>query len=301
MADRPLVAGVELGGTKCVLLLAGGPDDIRDQARIDTTTPDRTLAAIEARLHDWRDRHGFAALGLASFGPLELDPAAPDHGCIIGTPKPGWDRVDLLALGRRFGVPVGFDTDVNGAALAEGRWGGARGLDAFTYVTVGTGIGVGSIVAGRTLHGLGHSEAGHMRTSRPVGATFPGVCPFHGDCVEGLASGPAIRAVAGAAAEALAPDHPAWDEVVHVLAAMFHNLVVTAAPRRILLGGGVGMGQAHLLPRLRRALVDSLNGYAAGPRIEREIEAFLVAPALGDRAGPLGAIALALDALAAEA
>ena len=249
MADRPLVAGVELGGAKCLLLLASGPDDIRDQARIDTTTPGQTLAAVEARLRDWRDRHGFGALGLASFGPLELDPAAPDHGRIVGTPKPGWDGVDLLALGRRFGVPVGFDTDVNAAALAEGRWGGARGLDAFAYVTVGTGIGVGSIVAGRPIQGLGHSEAGHMRTSRPAGATFAGVCPFHGDCAEGLASGPAIRAVAGVAAEDLAPDHPAWDEVVHVLAAMFHNLVVTTAPRRILLGGGVGMGQPHLLPR----------------------------------------------------
>ncbi len=297
MPQSPPVAGIELGGTKVVCTLAGGPDDVRAEARIETRSPDETLDAVDRQLRDWRETHGFAAIGFASFGPLELDPASDQYGFIVGTPKPGWDEVDLLVRGRAFDVPLGFDTDVNGAALAEGRWGAARGLRSFAYVTVGTGIGAGSIIDGRAVRGLGHSEAGHMRVPRLPGRTFAGFCPFHGDCAEGLASGPAIRAQVGVDAQTLAPDHPVWDEVAHALGTMVHNLVVTAAPQRILLGGGVGWGQAHLLPRVRDVLVRSLNGYAVGSRIAREIDSFLIHPALGDRAGPLGSIALALDVL----
>jgi len=292
-----LFAGVELGGTKCICLLASGPDDVREQVRIETTSPGETLAAIQAVLTRWREAGGFAAIGVASFGPLELDPGAVGYGRVVNTSKPGWSGADVLAPLRGFGVPIGFDTDVNGAALAEGRWGGAQGLDSHAYVTVGTGIGVGSVVRGRTVRGLGHSEAGHLRIPRLAGETWPGVCPYHGDCVEGLASGPAIQAKAGTPGDRLTPTDPAWDEVVHALAALLHNLVLTTAPQRILIGGGVVGGQPLLLPRLRAALIHSLNGYGAAPEIVARVGDFVAAPALAERAGPLGAIALAEDAL----
>lgn len=296
MSDRsPLLAGIELGGTKCVCLLASGPDDVREEVRIDTEAPAETLAAIRSVLARWC-KEGLAAIGVASFGPLELDRNASRYGCIVNTPKPGWSGADLLAPLKAFGVPIGFDTDVNGAALAEGRWGAAQGLESYTYITVGTGIGVGSVVSGRAVRGLGHSEAGHLRIPRMVGATGAGICPFHGDCVEGLASGPAIEAKAGAPGYCLEPSDPAWDEVVHALGALLHNLALTTAPQRILIGGGVVGGQPFLLPRLRTALIGSLNGYGVAADIEGVIETFVAPPALGDRAGPLGAIALALDA-----
>ncbi len=293
-----LFAGVEMGGTKCVCLLATGPDDIRDDVRIPTTTPTETLAAIEAVLVGWQAQHGFGAIGVASFGPIELDPDSALYGTLVNTPKPGWTGANLLARLRRFGVPVGLDTDVNGAAFAEGQWGGTLGLESYTYVTVGTGVGVGSVVRGLAVRGLGHSEAGHLRIPRLAGRTWAGACPFHGDCVEGLASGPAIQGQAGVPAAELPPSDPIWEEVVRALAALLHNLVLTTAPQRILIGGGVVAGQPFLLPRLRQALVESLNGYGAAPAFVGDIEAFLTGPALGVAAGPLGAIALARIALA---
>ncbi|RVT89818.1 ROK family protein [Sphingomonas crocodyli] len=289
-----LVAGVELGGTKCVCVLASGPDDIRDERRIETRSPAETLPAIAAVLAEWTDAQ---AIGLASFGPVDLDDRSPRYGQIVNTPKPGWDGADIVGLARATGLPFGFDTDVDGAALAEGRWGAAQGLGSFAYVTVGTGIGIGTVVRGQTVRGLGHSEAGHLRIPRLPGDDFAGVCPYHRDCVEGLASGPAIAARAGKPGEALSADDPAWTPVVAALAAMLHNLVLTAAPERILIGGGVFGGQPSLLPRLRSALVDSLAGYGAAPAIAAGIEDFLQAPALGHQAGPMGAIALGLDAL----
>lgn len=298
MNDRPLIAGVELGGTKTICILASGPDDVRDEVRVATTAPGETLSAVRAVLERWVAEHGFAALGIGSFGPLELDPARPDHGRIVSTPKPGWSGADVLGLAAGLGVPAALDTDVNGAALAEGRWGAARGLDSWTYVTVGTGIGVGSVVDGRPVRGLGHSEAGHLRVPRLAGDTWPGACPYHGDCAEGLACGPAIQARTGRAAETLTSDDPAWDGVVHALAGLFHNLTLTALPQRILLGGGVGAGQGHLTPRIREALKASLGGYGATARID--FDQFVQPPGLGDRAGPLGAVAVGLSALEAK-
>ncbi len=292
----PLKVGIELGGTKCAMMLGTGPDDIRAEARIETVGPHQTMDAIDDLLRQWRDRHGFEAVGVASFGPLDLDPRSPTYGCVVNTPKPGWDGFNILRRARCWAVPVGFDTDVNGAALAEGRWGAARGLASFAYVTVGTGIGVGSIIDGRSVRGLGHSEAGHLRIPRPPGPAFAGACPYHGDCVEGLASGPAVLAHAGFPAEQLTRSDPAWEIVVSALAALFHNLVLTTAPQRILVGGGLGMGQPHLLPRIRTALMASLNGYGVSNRIAAEIGDFIVQPGLGHRAGPLGALALAFDA-----
>lgn len=300
MTDRtetPLVAGVELGGTKVVCLLASGPGDIREQVRIPTTTSEETLRAIAAVLERWRSEAGFAALGVASFGPLELDDRSPRFGRIVATTKPGWSGADLTRLGDGLGVPMAIDTDVNGAALAEGLWGAARELRSHAYVTVGTGIGVGSIIDGPSVRGLGHSEAGHLRVGRMNGDDWPGVCTYHGDCVEGLASGPAVAARAGRPGDAIGSDDPAWDMVVHALGGLMHNLVLTTAPERILIGGGVADGQGWLFPRLRGALVDSLAGYATADRIATELDAFVQPPGLGAMAGPLGAIALAHNAL----
>ena len=297
--DGPIYAGVELGGTKCICILARGPDDILAEQQVPTRDPATTLAAIEAVLDGWRDAPGFTALGLASFGPLELDPASPRFGVILATPKPGWTDVALHGrFAGRYAVPVGIDTDVAGAALAEGRWGGAQGLDTFAYVTVGTGVGVGVIVAGRPVRGIAHAEAGHMRVPRLAGDDWPGSCAFHGDCVEGLVAGSAIEARLDRRAGTLRPDDPVWRPVAHALTAMAHNLVMTAAPSRILIGGGVATKQPHLLPMIRAGLVESLAGFGAAARIAAEIERYIAAPALGTHAGPLGAIAIAIDAAA---
>ena len=297
MSDHPpLIAAVELGGTKCVCLLGSGPDEIVDRRRIPTGGPEETLGAIEATLDGWQaGPRPFAALGIASFGPADVDPGSPTWGGILATPKPGWKGADVAGrLRRRHAVPTGFDTDVNGAALAEGRWGAARGLADFAYITVGTGIGVGLIAKGWPIGGFSHAEAGHLRIGRAPGDSWPGACPFHGDCVEGLASGPAIAARLGRDPATIDADHEAWPLVAHALAQMLHNLVLTAAPRLILIGGGVMEAQPHLFPLIRAALGQSLNNYVTLPEGE-----FVRPPELGSMAGPCGAIALGLDALGA--
>ncbi len=299
-SDAPLIAGVELGGTKCVCVLAVGPDRLVAEDRVPTTDPEETLAAIERILDRWQTEHRFAALGLASFGPIELRRDSADYGHITATTKPGWADTDVAPrLARRFGVPTSIDTDVSGAALSEGRWGGAQGLSTYCYITVGTGVGVGIIVRGRPAMGLGHAEAGHMRVPRYPGDDWAGACTFHGDCVEGLASGFAIERRKGRTGAALAADDPVWEMVAHALAGLCHNLVLTAVPERILIGGGVTIRQPQILPMVRRMLVESLAGYGEAAAIAGQIDRYVVPPALGDQAGPLGAIALGLEALAA--
>lgn len=287
--DLPF-AGVELGGTKCIAILARGPDDIIAERRIATTGPAETLAAIEAAL----DGFGrFAALGIASFGPVSIEAGAADYGFITSSPKPGWQQTDLAGrLQRRYGVPTGFHTDVTGAALGEGRWGAAIGLGDFAYVTVGTGVGVGLISGGRPVDGMTHGELGHVRPVRLAGDAWPGHCPFHGACVEGLVSGPAIAARAGRPAPELAPEDPVWEGVVHSLAQLLHVLVLTGVPRRVVFGGGVMTGNGHLFPRLRAALAESLAGYVRRPELD-DLDRYVVPAALGGNAGPLGAIVLA--------
>ena len=293
-----LLAGVELGGTKCVCILGTGPEDVRAQERLPTGEREETLRQIEAVLERWRGQFGpVRALGIASFGPVDLKPGSPTYGSITSTNKPGWRDTDVAKrLGRKLSVPVGFDTDVNGAALAEGRWGAAQGLDSFAYVTVGTGIGVGSIVRGRPIFGMNHTELGHIRVVRKPGDDFAGVCTFHGDCIEGLASGPAIEARAGRPASQLPPDHPAWEYVAHGLGQLVHTMVLTTAPQRIFLGGGVMSAQAHLFDRIREELKRSLNHYVEAAELEQGLGQYIVAPGLGTMAGPLGALALAADA-----
>jgi fructokinase len=293
-----LLAGVELGGTKCVCILGTGPDDVRAVERLPTAEREETLRQVEAVLERWRQQYGPArALGIASFGPVDLRAGSPTYGHITSTSKPGWRNTDVAQrLGKKLGVPVSFDTDVNGAALAEGRWGAGRGLDDFAYVTVGTGIGVGSIVRGRSIFGMNHTELGHVRVARKAGDTFQGMCPYHGDCIEGLASGPAIEKRTGKPAAQLPPDHPAWDYVVHGLAQLLHTMVLTTAPQRIFLGGGVMAGQSHLFERIQLELKRSLNGYVEAPEVAEDVARFIVPPGLGTMAGPLGALALAADA-----
>jgi len=268
---------------------------VLDQARIATTSPAETLAALSAALGRW---DGIEALGVASFGPVDLDPASPTHGFITSTTKPGWRDADVLGpLTRGLAVPAAFDTDVAGAALAEMRWGAGRGLADFAYVTVGTGVGVGLVVNGRPTRGFLHGELGHVRVPRLPGDDWPGACPFHGACVEGLASGTALGARLGArSVDALTADDPVWDGVVHALAQLCHVIVCAAAPRRIAIGGGVVERQPHLLPRIGASLVESIAGYMPIP----DPGNYVCAPALGPQAGPLGPVAMALGLLGAD-
>ncbi len=299
---QPLVAGIELGGTKCVCVLAAGPETIVAEAQVPTTTPVETLGAIERILDRWRDEHGFAALGIACFGPLELRRDAADYGFLTATPKPGWAHTEVSPrLQRRYGVPTAIDTDVTGAAFAEARWGDAQGLSSFAYITVGTGVGAGIIVDGKAVMGIGHAEAGHMLVRRLPGDDWAGACPFHGDCVEGLAAGSAVEKRLGIKGAAVADDDPVWETVAHAIAGLCHNLVMGSVPERILIGGGLPTKRPQLLPMVRRMLVESLAGYGVAPAIVGQIDLYVGAPGLGDRAGPLGAIALGIDALAKDA
>lgn len=294
-----LVAGVELGGTKCVLLLARGPGAIVERAGVPTRDPVATLSMIDAILRRWRSEHEVAALGVASFGPLDLDRASPGFGRVLCTPKPGWAGVDLLdAFTAAAGLPMGIDTDVGGAALAEGIWGAARGLSDYAYVTVGTGVGIGIVSGGRRVHGVGHPEAGHMHVLREPGDDWSGSCVYHGDCVEGLASGYAVGQRTGRAPHAIPPGDRVWSTVAHALAGLAHNLFMTTAPRLIIIGGGVATGQPQLFALIRAKLLDSLAGYGAAERLGPGLDRYITPPALGGDAGPLGAIALGLEALA---
>jgi fructokinase len=296
----PLYGGIEGGGTKFVCAIGTGPDDIRAETRFPTTTPEETLGRAIAffknpPLPSGEGRgEGIAALGVACFGPLDPDPASPTFGRILPTPKPGWTNADVVGtLRSALGVPVGFDTDVNGAALAEARWGAAQGCDPALYLTIGTGIGGGALVNGKLLHGLLHPEMGHIliphdREKDP----FAGACPFHGDCFEGLAAGPAIEKRWGQKAETLPPDHPAWDLEAHYIALALANYVLTLSPQKIVIGGGVAQ-QAHMLPLIRQKMRAALNGYVQAPRIARDMDNYIVTPGLGARSGVLGALALA--------
>jgi fructokinase len=282
------VAGVELGGTKCIVTLAEGRE-VLDQARVATTTPGETLPAIRALLERWH----FDALGVASFGPVDLDPLSPTYGYITSTTKSAWRDADVLGpLTTGLAVPTAFDTDVNGAALAEMRWGVGQGMQDFAYITVGTGVGVGLVVNGRPTSGFLHGELGHIRPPRLPGDDWAGACAYHGACVEGLASGTAIAARLGDRdAAGVPPDDPLWDGVAHALAQLCHVIVCAAAPRRIAIGGGVIERQPHLLARIARLLVESLAGYMPLP----DPQTYVCAPGLGTLAGPLGPVAMALS------
>jgi fructokinase len=268
-----------------------GPGNLRAELRFPTTTPKDTL---DQAIHFFRQQEPVAAIGIASFGPVDVDATSPTFGYITSTPKSGWPMTDIAGtIGRALGVPIALDTDVNAASLGEHHWGAARGLDTFVYLTVGTGIGGGGLVNGKPIHGLIHPEMGHIRIPHDLARDpFAGCCPFHGDCWEGLAAGPSLEARWGQAGETLPKDHPAWQLEAEYLALGLVNIIGILSPQRIILGGGV-MQQGHLFPLIRRRVQALLNNYLRTEMLEEDIDAYIVPPALGDRAGILGALALA--------
>ncbi|MGE5620871.1 MAG: ROK family protein [Sphingomonadaceae bacterium] len=291
-----LYGGVEAGGTKFVCMVGSGPQNIRAEITFPTTNPVETIGRVVDFFR--QEMPGIAALGVGSFGPIDPNPASPTYGYITTTPKPGWVQTNIVGMLRdALDVPVVFDTDVNAAAFGEYRWGAARGEDPAIYVTVGTGIGGGIVCGGAPIHGLVHPEMGHMlvRHDRERDP-FPGICPFHGDCLEGLASGPALAARWGQRAETLPDDHPAWGLEAHYIAQALANLVLTHSPRRIVIGGGV-MRRTGLYPLVRDWVRRLLNGYVQSSTILQGIDSYIVPPGLGNRSGVLGAIALAQASL----
>ncbi len=289
-----LYGGIEAGGTKFVCAVGSGPDDIRAETRFATTTPAETIRQALAFFQAQHQSTPLTAIGIASFGPVDPDPRSPTFGYITTTPKPGWGQTDLVGpLRQALQLPIGFDTDVNGAALGEHRWGAGQGLDTFVYLTVGTGLGGGGMVNGRLIHGLLHPEMGHMLVPHNWEADpYAGYCPYHGDCWEGLTAGPAFEGRWGVRAEQLPVAHPAWALAAHYLALGLVNLICLLSPQRIIMGGGV-MEQTQLFPLIQREVHTLLNGYIQAPRLLEAIDQYIVPPGLGNRAGVLGALALA--------
>jgi fructokinase len=288
-----VLGAIEAGGTKFVCGVGTGIEDLKT-VRIPTTSPEETICTAVEFLK--KEAAGsLAAVGIGSFGPIDLRRDSAAFGHITTTPKLEWRNCDLAgAIGRALGVPLGFDTDVNAAALGEARWGAGRGLSDFLYLTVGTGIGGGAMVRGHLLHGLMHPEMGHVWLPHDRAADpFRGCCPYHGDCLEGLASGPAIEARWGTPADRLPADHPAWALEARYLALALATWVCTLSPKRIIIGGGV-MQQTHLFALIREDLKCMLNGYIAVREVDEP--EYVVPPALGARAGVLGALELAREA-----
>lgn len=288
----PLYGGIEAGGTKWVCAVGTGPDDLRAHTTFATTTPSETLQRACAFFNDYRSR--LKALGVGSFGPVDLEPRSPTYGFITATPKPGWAHTNIVGpLSAALNLPIAWDTDVNAAALGEYRWGAAQAVASLVYITVGTGIGGGLLVNGQLVHGLLHPEMGHMRLPHDrQHDPFEGVCPYHGDCWEGLANGPALAARWGQPANTLAADHPAWTLQAEYMALALVNIICVVSPHRIVLGGGV-MQQLQLFPLICQRVQTLLNNYIQAEAILHDIEAYIVPPGLGSRAGVLGALALA--------
>lgn len=294
----PLFGGIEGGGTKFVCAVGTGPGDIRAEARFPTTTPAATLQCARDFFKEQEKGMGrLAAMGIASFGPIDPHLASPTFGHILPTPKPGWSHADVVGPFRAaFDIPIGFDLDVNAAALSEGRWGAGQGCDPLMYITIGTGIGAGILVNGKLVHGLLHPEAGHLplphdRERDP----FAGGCPFHGDCFEGLAAGPAIEKRWGQRAETLPPEHPAWELEAHYIALALCSYIYTLSPQRIILGGGVSQ-QPQVMRMVWEKVPALLKGYIQSAQILENIEQYIVNPGLGNQSGVLGALALAEQA-----
>ena len=289
-----MFGAIEGGGTKFVCAVGTGPDDLT-MTQFPTEAPGPTIA----RAVEFLRKHAgsLQAVGIGSFGPVDLRPSSPTFGCITSTPKPGWQNYDFAgAVRRALGVPVGFDTDVDAAALGEARWGAAQSVSDFLYLTVGTGIGGGVIVNGQILHGLVHPEVGHIRIPHDWQQdSYSGCCPFHGDCLEGLASGPAMEKRWSKPSHELPVDHPAWALEAHYLALGLANWVCTLSPKRMILGGGV-MQQPRLFPLVREELVRLLNGYVRAKELIEDVEQYVVPPKLGNRAGIAGALVLAEQA-----
>lgn len=284
-----LLGGIEAGGTKFVCGVGTGPDDL-EVVDFPTMSPDETIRRAVAFFRDTAGSR-LSSLGIASFGPIDLNHKSSSYGHITTTPKAAWRNFDIVGIvAKALPVPIAFDTDVNAAALAEGRWGAGRDVDNYVYITVGTGIGGGVVVRRQPVHGLLHPEIGHLHVARREDDSFLGICPFHGSCLEGMASGPALARRWGCTPESLPAAHPAWELEAHYLSVALCTLIYTVCPQRIILGGGV-MQQDALLPMIRRNVLRLLNGYIDKSEL-READGYIVSPQLGSRSGVLGAMLL---------
>ncbi|MEL3970818.1 ROK family protein [Rossellomorea oryzaecorticis] len=283
-----IIGAIEAGGTKFVCGIGNEDGVITERVSIPTTTPEETLAEVAAFFKDKQ----VDALGVGSFGPVDLDESSSTYGFITSTPKPHWNNFDLVGeLKKHFDVPIGFDTDVNAAALGESLWGAAKGLDSCLYMTVGTGIGVGALVEGKLIHGLTHPEMGHIMVRRHEEDSFDGRCPFHGDCLEGLAAGPAIEDRWGKKGQELVDSPKVWELEAYYLAQAIANYVLILSPKKVIVGGGV-MKQAQLYPLVREKVKEILGGYVQSEQILEKMDEYIVPPGLGDNAGLAGAIGL---------
>jgi fructokinase len=295
MTTDKLFGGVEAGGTKFVCMVASGPSRIIDETRLTTGSPEETLGAVIRFFQPFVSAGQIDAIGVAAFGPLDLDAQSPTYGFIAATPKPGWSNTDVRGiLQRALQVKIALDTDVNAAALGESIWGASQGCDPSLYLTIGTGIGGGYIKDGKPLIGLLNPEMGHIRIphSRELDP-FPGNCPFHGDCFEGLASGPAIEKRLGLAGSAVPEQDAFWDLEADYIASALMNYILTLSPKKIILGGGV-MQREFLFAKVRRRVGELLNRYVSSKSLLEDIENYILPPGLGSRSGSLGAIALAM-------
>ena len=288
------LGAIEAGGTKFVVCIGDEFGNVIERDSFPTETPEETMANI-FKFFDGKD---IEALGVGCFGPIDPDLNSPTYGYITTTPKPGWGNFNIMgALKERYDIPMGFDTDVNGAALGEAYFGAAKGLDSALYMTIGTGIGCGAIVEGNLVHGLLHPEMGHMNMIVREDDTYAGKCPFHGTCFEGLAAGPAIEARWGKKGFELPADHPAWDLEAYYIGQALATYVLVISPKKIILGGRVSK-QKQMFPLIHKYLREFLNGYIQKDEILTDkIDDYIVSPALGDNAGVCGALALAKQAL----
>jgi len=291
-----LFGGIEAGGTKIVCVVGSGPEDLKDEIRFQTTTPTETIQKAIDYFSKQNKKESLSAIGIGSFGPVDLNVKSPLYGYITSTTKPGWSNTNFLGmLKEQLNIPIGFDTDVNAAALGEYKWGAAKELNNFLYLTIGTGIGGGAVVSGKLIHGLMHTEMGHIFIPHDIiSDPYKGNCPFHNDCFEGLASGPAIKERWGKPAEELCDDHKAWELQAKYISLALSNYVCTLSPERIIIGGGV-MEKKLLFPMIRKNVPKLLNGYIGVDEILNDIDHYIVPPKLGNKAGILGAIALAED------
>lgn len=296
MATKARIGAIELGGTKCIAIVACG-ENIINEKRFETRDPESTMAAALNALKKWNDDEAFDAIGVASFGPVSLNPNRPDYGNILKTPKPGWTGTPIVkALKELFDCPISIETDVTAAALAEYAWGAGQGTSSMVYITIGTGLGGGILIDGIPVRGRLHPEIGHLALRRFSSDHFTGICPFHGDCIEGLLSGPALKARFGMSADQMPPDDPAWNAPAHDLASLLASLIFAVAPEKILIGGGVGMGAPKLIEKAIGNLPELLANYLPNLGV-RALQQMICNPALGDRAGPMGAIAVGMRAL----
>lgn len=287
------IGAIEAGGTKFVCGIGNEKGQIEDRVSFPTEMPEPTLRQVVEYFQD----KNVEAIGIGSFGPINIDPSSPEYGCVTTTPKPGWANYPFLGtLKKYFDIPMGWDTDVNAAAYGEATWGAAKGLDSCVYYTIGTGVGAGVFAEGKLVHGLVHPEAGHVLVRRHPDDQFEGACPFHSDCLEGMAAGPAIEKRWGVNARELAPDHVAWQWESYYIAQALVGTILLLSPKRIILGGGV-MHQKQLFPLVRAEVKKQLNGYVQASELMDEIDSYIVPPGLGDNAGLTGALALGLDAL----